>query len=349
MAKKIFILVFTFISSAIFADSSKTILITGGAGFIGSNFLQYMYEKYPDYRFIVLDALTYAGSLENISPAIQQSDRFEFIHGSVCNFPLVDQVMARSQLVVHFAAETHVPRSIEADEVFFQTDVMGTRCMMAALLKHANTVERFIHISTSEVYGTAEGNLPMSEEHPLKPRSPYAAAKAGADRCVYAYGCTFDVPVVIVRPFNNYGPRQHPEKMIPQFITSILQQKPLQIHGDGHQSRDWIHTKDVSTALDRILHHPDFSTLKNRAINIGSARATSVLDIAHAILKAFNLPPTHMEFVADRPGQVECHLAQIDTARKLLNWAPTIGLAEGLQDTIDWYVNNPEYWKKVKQ
>ncbi len=342
--KSLFILLLAAVSIGS-ARERKTVLITGGAGFIGSNFVSYLYEKYPEYDLIVLDALTYAGSLENIDPAILGSERFRFIHGSVADCSLVEKVMGECQLVVHFAAETHVTRSIADDLVFFVTDVLGTRALMSALVKHAKTVERFIHVSTSEVYGTAEEGRPMDEEHPLNPRSPYAAAKAGADRLVYAYGCTFDVPVVTVRPFNNYGPRQHPEKMIPRFIAAAIQKKPLQIHGTGDQCRDWVHTSDVAAALDAILHYPDFSKLQNQAINLGSGKATSVMEIAQAVLEAFDLPPTFLEFVDERPGQVACHLAEIGKAASLLDWKARTCLKEGLANTIEWYVNNPTYWR----
>lgn len=326
----------------------KTVFITGAAGFIGSNFLQYMFDKYPQYHFIVLDALTYAGSLDNIPSYIRESTRFKFVHGSVVDFPLVDELMSKSDLVVHFAAKTHVTKSIYEDYDFYNTDVMGTRSMMAALVKHAKTVERFIHISTSEVYGTAE-MIPMSESHPLKPRSPYAAAKTGADRLVFAYSCTYDIPVVIIRPFNNYGPKQHLEKMLPFFITSAIERDPIIIHGEGKQKRDWIHTLDVSLALDKVLHIPDFDKIKNQEINIGSGKAISVLEIAKTILKHFNLPENqYLKFVEDRPGQVECHIADISKAQKLLGWTPSIDIEEGMKTTIDWYVNHPSFWIRIK-
>ncbi len=325
----------------------KTVLLTGAAGFIGSNFLEYMFDKYPEYRFVVLDALTYAGSLENIPGRIQLSNRFAFVHGSVVDELLVDELMASAQFVVHFAAETHVTKSIIDDMIFFNTDVMGTRAMMAALVKHKGTVERFIHISTSEVYGTAE-YTPMDEGHPLNPRSPYAAAKAAADRLAYAYACTYDIPVVIVRPFNNYGPRQHLEKMIPHFIVSAIQNEPLTIHGSGEQQRDWVHTLDVARALDRILHLPDFSLIRNQEINIGSGKATSVLHIAQRILQLFKRPETALKFVGDRPGQVVCHWSSQTKAKALLDWAPEIDIDEGIQATVEWYVQNPDRWEKMK-
>ncbi len=339
-------------SCEIFKESSsdsykKTVLITGGAGFIGSNFLKYMFDKYPDYRFIVLDKLTYAGSLDNIPLAIQESDRFQFIHGSVADEKLVDRLLGLSQFAIHFAAESHVTRSLLDDAVFFDTNVMGTRTLMAGLVKHMNTVERFVHISSSEVYGTAEYE-PMDENHLLKPRSPYAATKAAADRIVYAYSCSFDIPSVIFRPFNNYGPFQHLEKMIPHFIVSAIEKKPLTIHGDGHQGRDWMYTTDLSIAIDLALHHPDFSKLKNQEINLGSGTSTSVIEIAQMILDAFDLPQTYLEFVKDRSGQVENQIACLDKAWELLGWAPTIGIEQGLRETVEWYVRNPSFCEKRK-
>jgi len=327
----------------------KTVFITGAAGFIGSNFLEYMFEKYPGYHFVVLDALTYAGSLDNIPSYIQQSERFKFIKGSVTDFALVDSIMSTAHFVVHFAAESHVARSITEADVFFDANVIGTLSMIKALLKYVDKVERFIHISTSEVYGTAE-YVPMDELHPINPRSPYAASKAAADRLVYAYNCTYDLPTVIVRPFNNYGPKQHVEKMIPRFIVSAINKEPLTIHGSGDQVRDWVHTYDVSIALDKILHLPDFAKIKNQVLNIASAEVVSTLDIAKMILKRFNLPEaTYLKFVEDRPGQVKCHAASSQKAQELLNWKPSINMQRGLEMTIDWYINHPSYWIEKEQ
>ena len=342
---RLFFICFIIIQGTSDASNSKRVFLTGAAGFIGSNFLQYMFDAYPDYRFIVLDNLTYAGSLDNIPLYIQQSERFKFVQGSVVNFSLVDSVMKDSDFVVHFAAETHVTKSISDDYIFFETDVLGTRAMMASLVKHSDTVQRFIHISTSEVYGTAE-YLPMDEIHPLNPRSPYAAAKAAADRLVYAYSCTYNLPVTIVRPFNNYGARQHLEKMIPRFITACIKGEQITIHGNGRQTRDWIHTSDVCAALDIILHLEDYAQIKNQEINIGTGCSTSVLEIAQNILNHFNLPASQIKFIGDRPGQVDCHLAAIEKAKKLLDWTPSIDIHSGLESTIQWYINHPEWWTK---
>lgn len=322
----------------------KTVLLTGAAGFIGSNFLKYMFDKYPSYQFFVLDALTYAGSMDNIPWYIKSSSRFKFFYGSVTNQRLVDFLMAKVDLVVHFAAESHVTRSIYDSAVFFETDVIGTRVLLDSLLSHKN-VERFIHISTSEVCGTAE-TVPMAEDHPINPRSPYAAAKAGADRLVYSYQCTYDIPTVIIRPFNNYGPQQHLEKMIPRFITSAIKGEPLTIHGDGLQSRDWMHVKDTCRALDKVLHNKNFDEIKNQVIHIGTGLDTSVLDIATAILKIFNLSQESLKWVADRPGQVLRHISSTQKAKNLLNWEASISLEEGIRSVVEWYKDNKEWWIK---
>jgi len=204
-----------------------TILVTGGAGFIGSNFVEYVLNKY-DYRVIVVDALTYAGNLDNFPRNVRNNSKFTFWQGNICNSELMNELVDQSDAVFHFAAETHVARSIYDNSRFFETDVLGTQVIANAVLKPP--VDRYVHISSSEVYGTAESE-PMDEGHPLKPMSPYASAKAGADRLVYSYQVTYDIPAVIIRPFNNYGPRQHLEKVVPRFITSAISDQPLPIHG----------------------------------------------------------------------------------------------------------------------
>lgn len=319
----------------------KTVFLTGAAGFIGSNFLKYMFDRYPNYQFLVLDALTYAGNLENIPAYIRRSPRFEFFYGSVTNYHLVDILMSRADFVVHFAAESHVTRSIVDDTTFFETDVMGTRVMMTALVKYAKTVQRYIHISTSEVCGTAEYQ-PMDEEHPINPRSPYAAAKAGADRLVYAYWCTYDIPALIFRPFNNYGPQQHLEKCIPRFIYNALRGKPLTVHGDGSQARDWVHTFDIARALDIALHHTDFASIKNQVFHLGSGRPISILDIAMMVVDHLHVSRDLITFIGDRPGQVAMHISSTDKAKRLLGWEPEIPFEVGLRSVVDWYALNQD-------
>lgn len=328
-------------------DAQKVVFLTGAAGFIGSNFLEYMFDKYPQYHFLVLDALTYAGNIENIPERIRNSSRFSFFYGSVVHYHLVDMLMQQADFVVHFAAESHVTRSICDDTTFFETDVMGTRTMMTALVKHKKKVQRFIHISTSEVLGTAEYD-PMDENHPLNPRSPYAAAKAGADRLVYSYCCTYDVPAVIVRPFNNYGPRQHLEKVIPRFITSAINHQPLTIHGDGLQERDWVCTHDICRALDIILHKEDFEPIKHQVIHLGSGIPTSILDIAHIIAQEFNLSDDQLVFIGDRPGQVRRHISSTKKAAALLGWHAQTSLKDGLKQTIAWYKQHQSSWQKLE-
>lgn len=342
------LILFSFCSSHIVAipAQKKTVFLTGAAGFIGSNFLRYMFDKYPTYHFIVLDVLTYAGNLENIPDYIKKSNRFEFVYDTVTNPKMVDRCMARADFVVHFAAESHVTRSIVNPRTFFETDVMGTMVMMDSLKEHKN-VQRFIHISTSEVYGTAETE-PITEEHPLKPRSPYAAAKAGADRLVYAYWATYDVPVVIIRPFNNYGPNQHLEKVIPRFITLALKGLPLTVHGDGSARRDWIHVLDTADALDRALHIPEFNTIKGQVINIGTGVATSVIDIGHMILENLGLPSSNLIFQSDRPGQVALHISSTEKAERLLGFKAKRTFKETLKDVIEWYRANEPWWKRLE-
>jgi len=324
----------------------KTLLITGGAGFIGSNFIRYIRHHYPQCYVIVLDALTYAGRAENVELRSRRDVGVLFCHGNVCDPNLVDRLVSLSDVVVHFAAESHVARSIIDDRVFFETDVLGTRTVANAVVRYQSRVERFVHISSSEVYGTAE-HEPMDEEHPLNATNPYAAAKVGADRLVYAYWCTFRIPAVIVRPFNTYGPCQHLEKVIPRFITSCILDEPLTIHGPGTAARDWLYVDDHCAALDRVLHG-DIARLEGQVINIGTGIATSVSGIAERILRLTGKPATLIEHVPDRPGQVCKHIAGIEKARTLLGWAPTTPLDDGLAETVRWYEANRDWWEPLR-
>ena len=320
----------------------KKLLITGGAGFIGSNFINYIHRCYPDYKILLLDALTYAGNLDNISPALKSNSHFEFFHGNITHPDLVGKLVAEADIVVHFAAESHVTRSIYDNAIFFETDVIGTQVVANAAVN--NPVELFVHISSSEVYGTALAD-PMDEEHPLNPMSPYAAAKAGADRLIYSYIKTYDLPAVIVRPFNNYGPCQHLEKAIPNFIVSALQDKPLTIHGDGNSSRDWLFVEDTCRALDKILH-VDRKKVIGETINLGTGSDTCVLDIGRKVLEKLDKPESMLNYIKDRPGQVSRHISSTDKSKELLDWQAEISLDTGLEKTIEFYKNNRQWWER---
>ncbi len=324
---------------------TKAILVTGGAGFIGSNFVKYIFENYPGYRIIVLDALTYAGNADNIPESIKNDSRFTFWYGNVRNGELVNELVSRSDIVVHFAAESHVARSIFDNTVFFETDVLGTQVVANAVLKHYDSVERFIHISTSEVYGTAQ-EIPMTEDHPLNPTTPYASAKVGADRLVYSYWVTYDIPAIIIRPFNNYGFNQHLEKAIPRFITSALLDEPLTIHGSGENTRDWIYTGDLCQALDKVIHI-SLDKVKGQVINIGTGRDVAIKAIADMILDKLNKPKSLITHIGDRPGQVTRHVSSTNKALRVLGWKAATGFDLGITKTIRWYQQNPDWWQKL--
>ncbi len=325
---------------------ANTYLITGGAGFIGSNFATYIYNKYKDSKIIVLDLLTYAGNIENFPVNVDNiNERFEFWYGDVKNSALVEELVARSDFIIHFAAETHVTRSIYDNRNFFETDVLGTQTIANAVLQNKNKVKKFIHISTSEVYGTAYECDFMNEEHPLNPASPYAAAKAGADRLVYSYVNTYDIPATIVRPFNNYGPKQHLEKAIPRFITNGLMNENLNIHGEGISSRDWIYVEDTCDGLDCILN-ADLSKVQGEVFNLGTGKAISINDVALKVIEELNLDQSLIKYIEDRPGQVDCHRADISKVQNVLNWNPKIDFEIGLRKTIEWYKLNSKMWEK---
>ncbi|TAK42791.1 MAG: NAD-dependent epimerase/dehydratase family protein [Betaproteobacteria bacterium] len=320
----------------------NTILVTGGAGFIGSNFVRHVYAKYPACRIVILDALTYAGNVRNLPAHWLDSDRVEFWYGNVRNAELVDTLVAKSDVVVHFAAESHVTRSIFDNALFFESDVLGTQVVANSVLKHKRTVERFIHISTSEVFGTAQ-HAAMDENHPLNPLSPYAAAKCGADRLVYSYWATYKIPAIIVRPFNNFGPYQHLEKVVPRFITSVILNEPLAIHGDGTAARDFLHVDDHCRALDLIIN-ADLGRVVGEVINLGSGRHMSINEIASAVIGIMGGGGASRVNIGNRPGQVFRHTCDWRKAKELLQWEPLIGFEDGLKRTVDWYKANREWW-----
>lgn len=332
-------------------QKGKVVLITGGAGFIGSNVLIYLFDKYENYRFIVLDVLTYAADVKNIPDRIKNSSRFKFWYGDVRNAKLVEHLVGQSNIVIHFAAETHVTRSIYDDAIFFETDVLGTQRVSNAVLQNREKIDKFIHISTSEVYGTASSKK-MSEDHPLNPLSPYAAAKAGADRLVYSYIATHKIPATIIRPFNMYGPQQHLEKLIPRFITSCILGEPLSIHGTGESKRDFTYVEDLARAIDLVIHAPA-EKVAGEVFNVGSGKDISVNEIADITLKLMKgvdrgSSKKHNPYalnVGDRPGQVFRHTADTSKIKKVLGWQPKVDFKEGIKETIDWYVKNRDWWE----
>ncbi len=320
------------------------ILVTGGAGFIGSNFVRHMLSTYPDYEIIVLDALTYAGNLDNLAE-FKDDPRFSFWYGNVTNADLVHEVMHQATHVVHFAAESHVARSIYDNSLFFVTDVLGTQTLANELIK-CDHIEKFIHISTSEVYGNALTE-PMNEDHPLNPMSPYASAKVGADRLIYSYWATWQVPAVIVRPFNNYGPHQHLEKAIPRFITSALDGAPLTVHGSGGASRDWLFVEDTCRGLDAILHAP-LDPTQCTTYNLGTGRDVSIEVIAEQVCDLVGVSRDLITHIGDRPGQVARHICDASHVADALGWTPSVTFEEGLARTVEWYRANEQWWRKLE-
>jgi dTDP-glucose 4,6-dehydratase len=321
------------------------ILVTGGAGFIGSNFVKHVMATRPDDEILVLDALTYAGNIDNFDAGCRSDPRFSFWYGNVCNGDLVHDLVQKVDAVVHFAAESHVARSIYDNSLFFTTDVIGTQTMANAVAK-ADRVRVFIHISTSEVYGTALAE-PMDEDHPLNPLSPYASAKAGADRLVYSYHATYGIPAVIVRPFNNYGPNQHLEKVVPRFITSALDGRPMTVHGTGEAMRDWLFVEDTVKALALLLdYRPGDGPCE--VFNLGTGRAVSVLEIAETICSITGRDGDPIEHIGDRPGQVAKHIADATRFREQFAWRPGVGFEEGLERTVRWYAEHENWWRKLE-
>jgi len=292
----------------------------------------------------VLDALTYAGNIENIPENIQNDKRFSFWYGNIKNSGLVGELVSKVDTVVHFAAESHVARSIFDNTIFFETDVLGTQVIANAVLKYQDSIDRFVHISTSEVYGSSLTN-PMTEDHPMNPPSPYAAAKAGADRLVYSYWATYNIPAIIIRPFNIYGPNQHLEKAVPRFITSALRDEPLTIHGSGENTRDWTYVTDLCIALDRVIQASS-DKVKGQVFNIGSGRDVAIKRIANLIIEKLNKPKSLITNIGDRPGQVARHIAGTSKALETLGWKPTIEFDNGLDKTIEWYNRNSDWWSK---
>jgi dTDP-glucose 4,6-dehydratase len=304
--------------------------------------IRYLLEE-TAHEVVTMDALTYAGNLANLADVLEH-ERLRFIHGDIRDLADVTTALEGVDVIVNAAAESHVSKSIEqGGGEFVTTNVVGTQVLLDAMRERP--IERFILISSSEVYGTAESD-PMSEDHPLNPRSPYAGTKAGGDRLAYSYWCTYGLPITIIRPFNNYGPFQHPEKVIPRFIIQALTDQPLTIHGNGIASRDWLHVFDTAEAITAACEAP-LDAIVGETINVATGIDESVEEIADAILDILGKPRSLKHHITDRPGQVDRHIGSTGKALELLGWRSSIPFSDGLERTVRWYRDNPDWWQSV--
>jgi dTDP-glucose 4,6-dehydratase len=317
------------------------VLVTGGAGFIGSNFVRHALAAHPDWRVTTLDKLTYAGRMENLHDVLDHP-RHVFVKGDIADAAVAAQLVRQSAIVVHFAAETHVDRSIQSAGAFIHTDVFGTFVLLEAA-RTAPGLRRFIQISTDEVYGSVPSGA-SRETDELRPRNPYAASKAGADRLAYSFWATYQVPVIVTRASNNYGPYQFPEKVIPLFVTNAIDGVPLPLYGDGLNVRDWLHVTDHCRALDLILERGTVGEV----YNIGGGNEVANVDLTRRILDLVGQPPSLIRPVPDRPGHDRRYA--LDTAKlRALGWQPQVDHGEGLRATVDWYRANAWWWRPIKQ
>ncbi len=317
----------------------KTYLVTGGAGFIGSNYIRYMLKKHKDVEIINLDKLTYAGNLDNLKD-IEEDSRYTFIKGDICDEVLVNRIMTGVDVVVNFAAESHVDRSIGAPDDFIRTDVFGTFVLLEAA--RTNKIEKFIQISTDEVYGSIDKGS-FTENDPLMPSSPYSASKTGADRLAFSYFVTYDLPVIVTRCSNNFGPFHYPEKLIPLFVTNAIENKSLPIYGDGKNVRDWIYVEDHCDGVEFVCQNGKLGEV----YNIGGGNEKTNLEITERILKKLEKPQSLMTHVKDRLGHDRRY--SIDCSKiGDLGWQPKHEFEEALDKTITWFMENRWWWEKLK-
>ncbi len=316
------------------------LLITGGAGFIGSNFIRYILNQYPDYRVINLDKLTYSGNLENLRD-IENNPRYAFVKGDICDEKIVDRLVARQpDAILNFAAETHVDRSIMSAQDFIRTDILGTQTLLEAAKKYS--IQKYVQISTDEVYGSIKKGS-FTEKSSLKPNSPYAASKTAADLMVRAYHKTFDLPVVITRSSNNFGPYQYPEKLIPLFATNLLEDKKVPVYGDGQQIRDWLYVMDNCQGIDYVLHYGQTGEI----YNISSHNERTNLEITGIILEELDKDEGCVEYVKDRPGHDRRYSLDSNKLRQL-GWQPQYDFEEAMALTVQWYKDNKDWWQPLK-
>ena len=317
----------------------KRLLVAGAAGFIGSNFVRHLRRTRPDVEITVLDKLTYAGNLANLAELDGQPG-YRFVHGDICDEKLVSSLAAETDAIVNFAAETHVDRSLMDPFAFVETDVRGTAVLCEAARKHGHEV--FLLISTDEVYGDVrEGR--STETDALKPRSPYSASKAGGEHIAQAYAESFGLPLLVTRGSNNYGPHQYPEKLIPVLVTNAIDDRPLPLYNDGSAVRDYVFVEDHCRAIDQVLHEAPVGNV----YNIGTGVETSGLQVAEAVLAIMGKPRSLIEFVADRPGHDYRYALDISRITAF-GWEPQVELGEGLERTVRWYVDHPDWWRPLK-
>ncbi|MBT7929910.1 dTDP-glucose 4,6-dehydratase [Candidatus Peregrinibacteria bacterium] len=323
-----------------------TLLVTGGSGFIGSNFIRHILQTYPSYKVINYDLLTYAGNQESLRD-LEKHPNYKFVKGNITNIKRINQVIKSGQVthIVNFAAESHVDRSISNPSVFMITNVVGTQVLLQAALK--NKVKRFHHVSTDEVYGSLSLRTKdkFNDKSIYDPRSPYSASKAGSDHIVNAYFHTYGLPVTISNCSNNFGPYQHPEKFLPRAITNLIENKPIVIYGDGKNIRDWLHVVDHCRAIDMILHK---GNLGETYLIGGQTTEISNLTIAKKLLKIFGKDKTYLEFVQDRIGHDKKYAVDWSRIKKELGWEPLHNFDEWLIQTVNWYKGNTKWWKSLK-
>jgi len=316
------------------------LLVTGGAGFIGSNFVRYTLQKYPHYEIVVLDKLTYAGNLESLED-IKNNPNYRFVKGDICDSKIVNESAEGCEIIVNFAAQTHVDRSIMEAGSFVTTDVYGTYTLLEAAKKFKTS--RFIHISTDEVYGSIEKGS-FKETDPLKPNSPYAASKAGADLLVRSYYVTHKIPAIITRSSNNFGPYQHPEKLIPLFITNTIEARELPLYGDGMNVRDWLYVIDNCRAIDLVLHEGK----PGQIYNVGADNPRANIETTKMILKLLDKSETLIKLVQDRPGHDRRYSLDSNKIKKL-GWKVSFDFEKAMKKTVKWYLDNKEWWQKIKK
>ena len=318
------------------------ILVTGGAGFIGSNFIRLLMSSHPGYKIVNVDTLTYAGNLDNLRD-IDTDLRYTFVKGDICDSNLINTILEKHEIdtIVHFAAESHVDRSIADASVFVRTNVLGTHTLLDAARRLA--IRKFIHISTDEVYGSIpEGSF--KETHILTPSSPYSSSKAGSDLLALSYFTTYNLPVIVTRCTNNFGPYQYPEKLIPLFVTNLIDGKKVPIYGTGKNIRDWIHVNDHCRAVDFLLHKGKTGEI----YNIGGGSEKTNLEITEKILELLRKDESMIEYVTDRPGHDFRYSLDCSKLRSL-GWKPGYSFEEGLQDTVTWYMQNEWWWRPLKK